>query len=220
MQHTFVLHRLHFPYLRPPVAPELVSTKIWFGLIHSPQPLAGQYIRFFVVYSWYLRFHFILNFTSKSFSTCLRGIWSDVQHFGGICCGSVTDMMKIRFKHAWHIRCEHRSFADLLTGISSDRQARHVILACKSANVYYQGCLSSMPLFRLSMVWDSKNKRKKTSRFTAPFVWRSDPLNFIFRRFLRNCCWRSGDMTPALTTVLRRIEDGQPLILRSMSVTM
>ena len=36
VQHTRVLHRLHLPTFRP------CSTVIWLGLIHSPQPRAGQ----------------------------------------------------------------------------------------------------------------------------------------------------------------------------------
>ena len=103
--HTFVLQRPHLPYFLGFASPlPLESMWISFGLIHSPQPLRGQYRRFLVVYSWYLTFHFILNLVSKSFSTCLRGMWSAVQHLGGMCCGSVRDKVKIRRRHAWHMR--------------------------------------------------------------------------------------------------------------------
>jgi len=50
---------------------------------------------------------------------------SAVQHLGGMCCGSFTDSLKIRFKQSWHCRWPHLSLADLLLGISSDRHTTH-----------------------------------------------------------------------------------------------
>lgn len=35
-------------------------------------------------------------------------------------------MVKMRFKQSWHIRCPHPSFADLVAGMSSARQVKHV----------------------------------------------------------------------------------------------
>lgn len=43
---------------------------------------------------------------------------------GGICAGSVTDMVKIRFKHEWHMRWPQESFAVRKTGTSSAPQVR------------------------------------------------------------------------------------------------
>jgi len=51
-----------------------------------------------------------------------------VQHLGGICCGSVTESLNIRFKQEWHIRWPHFSFADLDRGTSSERQVKHSTL--------------------------------------------------------------------------------------------
>jgi hypothetical protein len=40
----------------------------------------------------------------------------------------LTDSLKIRFRHDWHMRWPHFNFADFDCGISSDRQVKHVIL--------------------------------------------------------------------------------------------
>ena len=51
---------------------------------------------------------------------------SEVQHFGGMWVGSVTDNVKMRFRQSWHIRWSHASFAVLMIGTSSDPQVRQV----------------------------------------------------------------------------------------------
>lgn len=54
-----------------------------------------------------------------------------MQHLGGICCGSVIESLKIRFKQELHIRCPHFNLADLDFGISSERHVKHSILGSK-----------------------------------------------------------------------------------------
>jgi hypothetical protein len=49
---------------------------------------------------------------------------SDVQHFGGIWAGSVTDIVKILRRQSWHILWLHASFAVLIIGTSSEPQVR------------------------------------------------------------------------------------------------
>ena len=41
-----------------------------------------------------------------------------------MCAGSVTDMLKMRRRQVWHIRCEQASFAEREIGTSSDPQVR------------------------------------------------------------------------------------------------
>lgn len=85
-------------------------------------------MRFLVVYSWNLRFHFLLKLLSKSLSTCFRSMQSLVQQVGGICCGSVVERVKMRRRHALHMRCLQGNKADLEMGMSSERQVMHSTL--------------------------------------------------------------------------------------------
>ena len=85
-------------------------------------------MRFLVVYSWYLRFHFFLKLMSKSLSTCFRLIHSLVQQVGGMCCGSVVERVKMRRRHVLHMRCLQGRRADLEMGTSSERQVIHSTL--------------------------------------------------------------------------------------------
>lgn len=86
-------------------------------------------MRFLVVYSWNLRFHFFLKLLSKSLSTCFRSMHSLVQQVGGICCGSVVERVKMRRRQELHMRCLQGSRADLEIGTSSERQVMHSTLS-------------------------------------------------------------------------------------------
>lgn len=68
-----------------------------------------------------------MKLTSNRLSTCFNGMQSDVQHLGGIWAGSLTDSLKLRFKHDLHIRCPHFSLAVFVDGRSS-RQTTHSTL--------------------------------------------------------------------------------------------
>lgn len=81
-------------------------------------------MRFRAWYSSYFLLKFTLNLRSKRSSTCESGMWSEVQHRGGMCAGSLTAIRNRRFKHEWHMRWPQESFAVLEDGSSSEH-VRH-----------------------------------------------------------------------------------------------
>src|SRR5690606_15619310 len=109
---TLVLHREHRPCSRPR------SRVMFSGWIKAPHLFEGQWRRLRVECSINLRSQVFLKFMSNKWLTCVSGMFSS-QHCGGICCSSVTDSLKLRFKHELHMRWPQSSFAVFRDGNSS-----------------------------------------------------------------------------------------------------
>lgn len=159
-QHTFVLQRLHLPYFRPS------SRYICSGLIHSPHFRDGQYILFLVENSANFLFQVFLKPLSNSRSTCFRGMWSVVQHLGGMFCGSVRDNLKLRLRQEWHMRWPHLSLADFEDGTSSSMQTTHSTLSLVSKEVYVVAKLGKRGSSQLDRLlrWSLKCWTKETPK--------------------------------------------------------